>query len=257
MLGVHAQVLSAAELSVGLRADGGGPARTYARPCGRRFHPTAPPPPSSPSLPSPPLPSPPRAGEDARPARDGAPAPPPATCRCGAPRCPQSRTARPPPPPTYASPRSRPAQVVEAIADALDGAFLTVDELGEEVVARTRPVGGRPGDAEPSRPCGPAGAEVLHRAGQCGALSFGPNRGRRVTYTRPPPTSPRCRPRGDAAPRTPIPVRVRARDPAALRCAGWPHRPAGRGPATPNSPPRSEIEEVPFEGRAAGVGGGR
>ncbi|MFI5793211.1 winged helix DNA-binding domain-containing protein [Streptomyces sp. NPDC051677] len=76
-------------------------------------------------------------------------------------------------------------QVEAAIADALDGVCLTVEELGEEVVARTGPWAG---DLVMPAFQGlwPRWRQVLLRAGQAGALCFGPNRGRKVTYTRPP-----------------------------------------------------------------------
>ncbi|MGW2520739.1 winged helix DNA-binding domain-containing protein [Streptomyces sp. NPDC001617] len=77
------------------------------------------------------------------------------------------------------------AEIVAAVGDALEGAFLTIDELDEEVVARTGAWAGErvmPAFQE----LWPRWRQVLHRAGQSGALCFGPNRGRRVTYTRPP-----------------------------------------------------------------------
>ncbi|WP_030594955.1 winged helix DNA-binding domain-containing protein [Streptomyces fulvoviolaceus] len=76
-------------------------------------------------------------------------------------------------------------QIVTAIGEALDGVCLTIDELGEEVVARTGPWAGdlvMPAFQD----LWPRWRQVLHRAGQQGALCFGPNRGRKVTYTRPP-----------------------------------------------------------------------
>jgi hypothetical protein len=76
-------------------------------------------------------------------------------------------------------------EVVAAIADALDGALLTIDELNDEVVART---GSWAGDLVMPAFQGmwPRWRQVMHRAGLRGALCFGPNRGRKVTYTRPP-----------------------------------------------------------------------
>ncbi|MDT7840996.1 winged helix DNA-binding domain-containing protein [Streptomyces justiciae] len=76
-------------------------------------------------------------------------------------------------------------EIVAAIADALDGVHLTIDELSEEVVARTGPWAGDL--VMPAfQTLWPRWRQVLHRAGQSGALCFGPNRGRKVTYTRPP-----------------------------------------------------------------------
>ncbi|MEV1079023.1 winged helix DNA-binding domain-containing protein [Streptomyces sp. NPDC050211] len=81
------------------------------------------------------------------------------------------------------------AQVVAAIGDALDGVCLTVDELSEEVVARTGPWAGD--RVMPAfQDMWPRWRQVMHRAGQSGALCFGPNRGRKVTYTRPPAFDP-------------------------------------------------------------------
>ncbi|TXS53231.1 winged helix DNA-binding domain-containing protein, partial [Streptomyces sp. uw30] len=80
-------------------------------------------------------------------------------------------------------------QIVAAIGDALDGVCLTVEELGAEVVARTGPWAGdlvMPAFQE----LWPRWRQVMHRAGQSGALCFGPNRGRKVTYTRPPSAAP-------------------------------------------------------------------
>ena len=80
-------------------------------------------------------------------------------------------------------------QIVAAIGDALEGVSLTIDELSEEVVART---GSWAGDrVMPAfQDLWPRWRQVLHRAGQSGALCFGPNRGRKVTYTRPPHFTP-------------------------------------------------------------------
>ncbi|MET7319978.1 winged helix DNA-binding domain-containing protein [Streptomyces sp. NPDC005549] len=182
MLGVHAQVLSAAELSVGLRADDVTRAdvREALWPAVSPTAPTAPtafPPPPSPSLVKTHGP---RGTVHLLPARDL-----PMWC-AALPAIPDGTAS--------ASPDVRltgeqAGQVVAAIADALDGAFLTIDELGEEVVARTGPWAGDL--VMPAfQTMWPRWRQVLHRAGQCGALSFGPNRGRRVTYTRPPHFTP-------------------------------------------------------------------
>ncbi|PSM39398.1 hypothetical protein C6Y14_31440 [Streptomyces dioscori] len=76
-------------------------------------------------------------------------------------------------------------QVVAAVGDALDGRRLTIDELSEEVVARTGPWAG---DLvmEAFQGKWPRWRQVMHRAGQSGALCFAPDRGRKATYTRPP-----------------------------------------------------------------------
>ncbi|MCM1973640.1 winged helix DNA-binding domain-containing protein [Streptomyces sp. G1] len=76
-------------------------------------------------------------------------------------------------------------QIVTAIEDALDGACLTIDELSDKVVARTGPWAGD--RVMPAfQGMWPRWRQVLHRAGQSGALCFGPDRGRKVTYTRSP-----------------------------------------------------------------------
>ncbi|MFD3971609.1 winged helix DNA-binding domain-containing protein [Streptomyces cyaneofuscatus] len=83
--------------------------------------------------------------------------------------------------------RMTPAQVEEvvaAIGQALTGAELTVDELSDEVVARTGPWAGdlvMPGFQE----MWPRWRQVLHLAGHRGVLAYAPNRGRRATYTNP------------------------------------------------------------------------
>jgi hypothetical protein len=75
-------------------------------------------------------------------------------------------------------------EIVEAIADALDDAELTIDELNEAVIAATRPWA-----AELVVPAfsgmWPRWRTGLAPAGIRGALCFGPNRGRKVTYTNP------------------------------------------------------------------------
>ncbi|MFF7792287.1 DNA glycosylase AlkZ-like family protein [Streptomyces sp. NPDC007991] len=77
------------------------------------------------------------------------------------------------------------AQVVAAIGEALDGTCLTLDELTEEIVARTGPWAGE--RVMPAfQDLWPRWRQVLHRAGWAGTLCFGPNRGRKATYTRPP-----------------------------------------------------------------------
>lgn len=84
-------------------------------------------------------------------------------------------------------------QVLAAIEEALADAELTVDELSEAVVAATGPWAG-----ELVMPAfqgwWPRWRQVLHRAGHRGALCFGPNRGRKVTYTSPRRALPGFRP---------------------------------------------------------------
>lgn len=75
-------------------------------------------------------------------------------------------------------------QVVEAIADALVDDDLTVDELTDAIVARTGSwAGDRVMDAFQTK--WPRWRQMTHTAAHRGALCFGPNRGRKVTYTNP------------------------------------------------------------------------
>ncbi|MGW7067592.1 winged helix DNA-binding domain-containing protein [Streptomyces sp. NPDC054855] len=80
---------------------------------------------------------------------------------------------------------ARTAEIVSAIGEALDGVRLTIDELSAEVVARTGPWAG---DLVLPAFQGmwPRWRSVMYLAGHRGVLSFAPNRGRKVTYTRPP-----------------------------------------------------------------------
>jgi hypothetical protein len=75
-------------------------------------------------------------------------------------------------------------EVIAAIGAALDGAELTVDELGEAVVGAT---GSWAGDLVMPAFQGmwPRWRQVMHLAGTRGVLCFGPGRGRKVTYTSP------------------------------------------------------------------------
>jgi hypothetical protein len=74
--------------------------------------------------------------------------------------------------------------VVEAIAIALDDAELTIDELTEAVIARAGPWAG---DLVMPAFQGmwPRWRQAMGTAANRGALCFGPNRGRKVTYTSP------------------------------------------------------------------------
>lgn len=75
-------------------------------------------------------------------------------------------------------------EVVAAMAGALEDADLTVDELTEAVVAAT---GSWAGDLvmEAFQGKWPRWRQALPLAGMRGVLCFGPNRGRKVTYTNP------------------------------------------------------------------------
>jgi hypothetical protein len=84
--------------------------------------------------------------------------------------------------------------VVEAIADAVAArAELTVEELSEAVIARTGPWAGDlvvPGFGGQW----PRWRQILGYAGHRGVICFGPNRGRNVTYTSPRDWRPGFRP---------------------------------------------------------------
>ncbi|GAA3748197.1 winged helix DNA-binding domain-containing protein [Plantactinospora mayteni] len=75
-------------------------------------------------------------------------------------------------------------QVIAAIAEALRDDELTTDELTEAVVARTGPWAGEPAMAA-FQGWWPRWVEALSLATARGAMCFGPNRGRLVTYTNP------------------------------------------------------------------------
>ncbi|MGV9779438.1 winged helix DNA-binding domain-containing protein [Streptosporangium sp. NPDC003464] len=75
-------------------------------------------------------------------------------------------------------------EVVEAIAAVLQDAELTIDELSQEVIAATGPWAGdlvMPGFQD----MWPRWRQALATAADRGALCFGPDRGRKVTYTSP------------------------------------------------------------------------
>ncbi|MEW2632366.1 winged helix DNA-binding domain-containing protein [Streptomyces sp. NPDC048389] len=75
-------------------------------------------------------------------------------------------------------------EVVAAVRDALAGEPLTVDELTDAIVDRTGPwAGDRVMEAFQDK--WPRWRQAAHTAAHRGALAFGPNRGRKVTYTGP------------------------------------------------------------------------
>ncbi|MGY6023106.1 winged helix DNA-binding domain-containing protein [Streptomyces spinosirectus] len=137
-------------------------------------------------------------------------------------------------------------QIVAAIGDALEGVCLTVDELSEEVVART---GSWAGDrVMPAfQDLWPRWRQVMHRAGQSGALCFGPNRGRKVTCTRPPHFTPLP---PDEAVRELALRHLRSYGPATPQhFAKWLAAPGGWATALFRQlAAAGEIEEVVFEG---------
>jgi hypothetical protein len=75
-------------------------------------------------------------------------------------------------------------EIIAAIGDALEGAELTIDEVDQAVVER---VGAWAGErVMPAfQDLWPRWRQIVGMAGQRGVLCFGPNRGRRVTYTNP------------------------------------------------------------------------
>jgi hypothetical protein len=77
-------------------------------------------------------------------------------------------------------------QVLAAIAEAVRDAELTIDELTDAVVARTGPWAGDP-VMEAFQGKWPRWRQVLPLAGMRGLVCFGPNRGRKTTYQGPPP----------------------------------------------------------------------
>ncbi|MFC8232296.1 winged helix DNA-binding domain-containing protein [Streptomyces sp. NPDC056663] len=75
-------------------------------------------------------------------------------------------------------------EVLAAVGDALTGAELTIDELSDAVVARTGPWAGE--RVMPAfQGMWPRWRQVMHLAGHRGVLCFAPDRGRKVTYTNP------------------------------------------------------------------------
>ncbi|MGW0709026.1 winged helix DNA-binding domain-containing protein [Streptomyces sp. NPDC002643] len=143
-------------------------------------------------------------------------------------------------------------QVVAAIRAALDGATLTLDELGEEVVARTGPWAGD--RVMPAfQDLWPRWRQIMHRAGQSGALCFAPDRGRKATYTRPPHFTPLPDPADGLT--TLVRHYLRAYGPAGARhFAKWAAAPGGWAERLFASlAADGEIEKVDFEGEPAWV----
>ncbi|MEU7516095.1 winged helix DNA-binding domain-containing protein [Streptomyces sp. NPDC042898] len=173
MLGAHAQVASAAELSIALRLDGATRADVRdalfrgQRPAGGEGE--GPPPGTLVKTFGP------RGTIHLLPARDlpwwtGALSAVPAR---PSPFLPEARMTP-----------ARTDEVIAAIGDALTGVELTVDELTEAIVARTGPWA-----ADPVLPAfqtmWPRWRQATHAAAQHGVLAFGRDRGRKVTYTNP------------------------------------------------------------------------
>ncbi|MET7618322.1 winged helix DNA-binding domain-containing protein [Streptomyces sp. NPDC005408] len=230
MLGAHAQVLSAAELSLALRLDGGATradvrealwsegslVKTYG-PRGT-VH----------LLPAADLPL----WTGALSAIPAGPSPQPADVRMTA---------------------EQTDQVVAAIGDALAGAELTIDELTEAIVARTGSwAGDRVMDAFQDK--WPRWRQVMHRAAHRGVLRFAPNRGRKATYT-----SPGITPMdGPAALAALVDRYLRAYGPATPQhFAKWLAAPRGwAADLFASLADGARIEEVVFEGSPAWVAAG-
>ncbi len=106
-------------------------------------------------------------------------------------------------------------EVIAAIGDALSDAELTVDELTDAIVERTGPwAGERTMDAFQDK--WPRWRQLTSTAAHRGMLCFGPNRGRNVTYTNPHRWLPGFRPDdGDSALRTLLARYLYAYGPAA------------------------------------------
>lgn len=240
MLGAHAQVASAAELSIALRLEGA--TRTDVRDALTGGH--AP------------------AGKDGQTQRPG----PGRLVKTFGPRgtihllpardlpwwtgALSSLPARPSPfRPEARMTATQTDEVVAAIGDALTGAELTVDELTEAIVARTGSWAADP--VMPSfQTMWPRWRQVTHTAAHRGVLAFGRDRGRKVTYT-----NPGCAP---ASPTRSVHELVdrylRAYGPATPRTSppGSPHPPGGPPSSSPPSGGATASRRCPS--RPAGPG---
>jgi hypothetical protein len=152
--------------------------------------------------------------------------------------------------------RFTPAQadeVIAAIGDALADAELTVDELTEAVVERTGPwAGERTMDAFQDK--WPRWRQLTSTAAHRGVLCFGPNRGRSVTYTNPHRWLPGFRPDdGDAALRTLVTRYLYAYGPATPQhFARWLNVPPRRATELFDTL-AGELERVDLDGQAGWV----
>jgi hypothetical protein len=108
-------------------------------------------------------------------------------------------------------------EVIVAIGEALADTALTVDELTEAIVDRTGPWAGEP-TMEAFGGRWPRWRQLTSTAAHRGMLCFGPNRGPKVTYTNPHRWLPGFRPDdGDAALRTVLARYLYAYGPATPR----------------------------------------
>lgn len=147
-------------------------------------------------------------------------------------------------------------EIVEAIAVALADADegLTVEELSDAVVAATGPWAG---DLVMPAFQGmwPRWRQALHLAAHRGALCFGPDRGRKATYLSPSDGCPDSAPRPPTRPSTPwsrATCTPTARRHHGSSPSGWPHLPRGRPPSSTPSPPQEAC--APSTSRAAPAG---
>ncbi len=142
-------------------------------------------------------------------------------------------------------------EVVAAIGDALADDDLTVDELTDALVERCGPwAGERTMDAFQDK--WPRWRQLTSTAGHRGVLCFGPDRGRKVTYTNPARWLPGFEPDdGDAAVRELIRRYLHAYGPATPQnLAKWLSIPVGEASSW-FSALGDELEEVDVEGSPA------
>lgn len=147
-------------------------------------------------------------------------------------------------------------EVVAAVAAALEGAELTIDELDVAVTAATGPWA-----ADPVMPAfqgmWPRWRQALHTAAIRGAMCFGPNRGRKITYTSPSRWLPGFRPaEGHAAIAEVVRRYLHAYGPATPQhFARWLAAPRGWAVKLFESM-AGELQQVQVEGTVAWVAAG-
>jgi hypothetical protein len=144
-------------------------------------------------------------------------------------------------------------EVIAAIGDALADTELTVDELTAAIVDRTGPwAGERTMDAFQDK--WPRWRQLTSTAAHRGVLCFGPNRGRNVTYTNPHRWLPGFRPDdGDAALRTLVTRYLYAYGPASPKhLARWLGIPPRRAVELFDEL-AGELEQVGLDGEPAWV----
>jgi hypothetical protein len=144
-------------------------------------------------------------------------------------------------------------EVIAAIGDALADSELTVDELTEQIVDRAGPwAGERTMEAFQDR--WPRWRQLTSTAAHRGVLCFGPERSRKVTYTNPHRWLPGFRPDdGEAALRTLVTRYLYAYGPATPRhFARWLSIPPGRA-AELFGELAGELEQVEVDGASGWV----